>query len=91
MPILKTVAATHEGIDAVADAIDQHRAYLRESGILADRERLRVESELAERLRETLFRRLMADQPPGRLDGVIQRLLTRELDPNGAVRELLGD
>ncbi len=91
VPILKTVAATHEGIDAVADAIDQHRAYLRESGILADRERLRVESELAERLRETLFRRLMADQPPGRLDGVIQRLLTRELDPNGAVRELLGD
>ncbi|RPI99758.1 MAG: methylmalonyl Co-A mutase-associated GTPase MeaB, partial [Chloroflexi bacterium] len=91
VPILKTVATAHEGIDAVADAIDQHRAYLRESGILAERERLRVESELAERLREALLRRLMADQPPGRLDDMIRRLLARELDPNGAVRELLDD
>jgi LAO/AO transport system kinase len=89
VPILKTVATAHEGIEALADAIGQHRAYLRESGILADRERLRVESELIERLREELFDRLIAAHSPAVLDDVVRRLVARELDPAGAVRELL--
>jgi LAO/AO transport system kinase len=90
VPILKTVATAHEGIEALADAIDRHHAYLRESGILAERERLRVESELIERLREALFDRLIAAQSPAALDDVIRRLVAREIDPGGAVRELLG-
>jgi LAO/AO transport system kinase len=89
VPILKTVATAHEGIEPLADAIDQHRAYLRESGILAERERLRVESELIERLREELFDRLIASHSPAALDDVVRRLIAREIDPGGAVRELL--
>ncbi len=89
VPVLKTVAATHEGIEALADAINQHRAYLRESGILADRERLRVESELIERLREALLNRLLASRSPAALEDVIRRLVARTIDPGGAVRELL--
>ena len=89
VPVLKTVAAAHDGIEALADAIDRHRAYLRESGILTDRERLRVESELIERLREELLDRLIAAHSPAALNDVIRRLVAREIDPGGAVRELL--
>jgi LAO/AO transport system kinase len=89
VPILKTVATAHEGIEALADAIEQHRAYLGESGILTDRERLRVESELVERLREELFQRLIAATSPAALEELIRRLVAREIDPGSAVRELL--
>jgi LAO/AO transport system kinase len=90
VPILQTVAVAHEGIDALADAIEQHRVYLGESGILADRERLRVESELGERLREVLFQRLMTAHSPAAIEDLIQRLVTREIDPGSAVQALIG-
>jgi LAO/AO transport system kinase len=89
VPILQTVAAAYEGLDALADAIEQHRAYLRESGVLADRERLRVEAELIERLREALLRRLFARHSPAVIADVIRRMVARELDPASAAQELL--
>jgi LAO/AO transport system kinase len=89
VPVLKTVATDREGIDALADAIDRHRAYMRESGMMPDRERLRVEAELIERLREDLLRRLIAERTPAALDAVIERILAREIDPGSAARELL--
>ncbi|MCD4684956.1 MAG: methylmalonyl Co-A mutase-associated GTPase MeaB [Anaerolineae bacterium] len=91
VPILKTVATAHEGIDAVINAIQQHRAHLQDSGIIQDRERLRAESELIERLRDTLLQRLLAQRGPEALDAVIRRMITREIDPHTAVRELLGE
>lgn len=89
VPILQTVATEYTGLDAVAEAITQHAAHLRESGTLADRERQRVEMELVDRLREELLARLIAEQSPAEFEAVIGRILRRELDPGSAVRELL--
>lgn len=89
VPILKTVALEHEGIDAVLDAIERHRAHLQESGILADRERLRVQSELIARLKDALLRRLIAERTPAAIDALITRLVAREIDPHRAVQDLL--
>jgi LAO/AO transport system kinase len=89
VPILKTVATEYSGVEALADAIDQHRAYLRESGVIEDRERQRVESELADRLRDALLARLIEQRTPAALEHIIERLVARELDPGSAVRELL--
>lgn len=89
VPILQTVAVDHDGLEALADAIDEHRAYLGESGILQVRERYRIEAELADRLRERLLARLLADQPAGHLTGLVERILAHELDPGSAVRELM--
>ncbi|NDJ77726.1 MAG: methylmalonyl Co-A mutase-associated GTPase MeaB [Chloroflexi bacterium] len=55
VPILQTVATEHTGLDAVVDAIAQHREHLHESGIMAERTRQRVEAELVARLREELL------------------------------------
>lgn len=89
VPILKTVATEQQGVEALTSAIDQHRTYLRESGLLDDRVRYGAETELAERLRETLLARLLAVLPPARIEDVLRRLTARELDPHSAVQELL--
>ncbi len=89
VPILKTVATEHQGLEAVIDAIEAHRAHLQESGQLEDRERLRVEAELAARLRDALLKRLIAERSPAAIADVVARMVAREIDPNAAVRELL--
>lgn len=89
VPILKTVALEHEGIDAVLDAIERHRAHLQQSGILSDRERLRVQAELIARLKDALLRRLIAERTPAAIDALITRLVAREIDPHRAVQDLL--
>jgi LAO/AO transport system kinase len=89
VPILETVATERNGFDSLADAIEQHRAHLRNSGMLADRERQRVEAEVTDRLRETLFERLVAERTLSAIEDMIQRVARRELDPGSAVRALL--
>ena len=89
VPILQTVATEFDGLDALAESIDQHRAHLNDSGILADREQQRVEAELLERLRDALLARLIARQTPAALRDVVRRMVARELDPGSAVRELI--
>lgn len=89
VPIIQTIATDYSGVDELAAAIDQHGAYLRESGMLHDRERQRVEAELVARLREALLSRLLAQHTPAALEDVLRRMVARELDPGSAVRELL--
>lgn len=54
IPVLQTVAQTGQGVDALAEALDRHRAWLESSG---ERERRR-ETRLAEHVRETVDRAL---------------------------------
>jgi LAO/AO transport system kinase len=89
VPILKTVATEHAGLDELAEAIERHRAYLGESGLFEERARQRVQAELATRLREELLARLLDDRSPAAVADVIERILARRLDPGSAVRELL--
>ena len=54
IPVLKTVAQTGEGVEPVLGAIDRHGVYLRESGELSRRRRVRM----AERVRGVVDREL---------------------------------
>jgi LAO/AO transport system kinase len=89
VPVLTTVATERDGLDALVAAIDRHRDHLRESGMLADRQRLRVEADLIERLRAALLGRLLAAHSPDEWAALVDRLLAREIDPVQAVRALL--
>jgi LAO/AO transport system kinase len=88
-PILQTVALEGQGITEVVEAIVRHQAYLAESGEAQTRRRARIESELEAILRETLLRRLMTGLSPADLDGMVDRIAARELDPYTAAEELL--
>ncbi|NPV66399.1 MAG: methylmalonyl Co-A mutase-associated GTPase MeaB [Anaerolineae bacterium] len=88
-PIIQTIATDGTGVAELAAAIDRHRDHLQRSGQLADRERTRLEAELASRLRDALLDRLLQQIDPGGLQSLIARLVRRELDPASAVDYLL--
>lgn len=57
VPVLQTVAERGEGLEELAEALDRHRAWLRESGELARRR----EARLLQRVREVVQRRLLRE------------------------------
>jgi len=90
-PIVRTVAATGEGIDELVDAVSRHQAHARESG---ERERRRADSarvEVEALLRDALVKRLEARVGGERVQRAVERVAQREQDPYAAVEELLRD
>lgn len=87
-PIVQTIAPDNKGISELAAQIDAHREYLRTSGVIAVRERAQIEIEIADRLREVLLARLLAQTDPSALAGLVESVIARRLDPASAVRQL---
>ncbi len=88
-PILPTVAVQGQGVAELAEAIDRHRAYLRETGLDRERERARLTAELEGRLREALLAHLLARLDSGQFRQTVDKLMRRAVDPAGAVAQLL--
>jgi putative protein kinase ArgK-like GTPase of G3E family len=87
-PIVSTVATDGRGAEDLAAALDRHRAFLQNSGGLAQRERERLAHELETRLRERLLQGLTQRLGPDALAAAVERLLAREIDPAGAAKAL---
>ena len=88
-PICKTIALHGEGVEEVAEAIEEHRAYLQESGEFQRRERERIEAELREMISQEMARRFFQRMDEGVLEDLVDRIARRELDPYSAVAMLL--
>jgi LAO/AO transport system kinase len=87
--ILKTVAQTGEGVDAVVDAIDAHRSWLEESGELAARRTRRARDEV-EAIAVTSLRERWRDvHERTELDVLAERVVAGKTDPYAAADELL--
>ncbi|MEU5161730.1 methylmalonyl Co-A mutase-associated GTPase MeaB [Streptomyces sp. NPDC020875] len=88
-PIVKTVAARGEGIDEVVTALDKHRAWMEEHGVLAER-RLRRAAGEVETIAVTALRARIADlHGDRRVDALASRVVAGSLDPYGAADTLL--
>jgi LAO/AO transport system kinase len=90
-PIVQTIAINGDGVPELAAALEEHRAYLAETGMKQDRERVRLQSELIVRLKEALLKNLLDKTPPEQLEYLLTQLQSRETDPVSAVRILLGE
>ncbi len=88
-PIIKTVATTGAGVTELVDAIEEHRAYLVESGEKSRREQARVRSEVLDILRHTLLSRALDNVSQEQFELVIDQVARRELDPYTGVERLL--
>jgi LAO/AO transport system kinase len=88
-PVLKTSALKNEGIDKLVEQIEKHRAYLTESGNVAQMEARYIEIELYERLQTALMRQLRDNLSDDLIREVIHKIRTRTLDPQTAVEQLL--
>ncbi|HNS51069.1 MAG TPA: methylmalonyl Co-A mutase-associated GTPase MeaB [Anaerolineae bacterium] len=89
-PILKTVATHREGITGLGEAILAHRAYLRQSGDLAARERERAISELEMIIQQESLREVLARAGREELSALVEQVVRREMDPYSAARRLMG-
>ncbi|TJZ46042.1 methylmalonyl Co-A mutase-associated GTPase MeaB [Streptomyces piniterrae] len=88
-PIVKTVAARAEGIDEVVEALEKHRAWMEERGVLAQRRRSRAAREV-ETIAVTALRERIGDlRGDQRLDALADRIVTGETDPYRAADELV--
>ncbi|AZM48842.1 methylmalonyl Co-A mutase-associated GTPase MeaB [Streptomyces sp. WAC 06738] len=88
-PIVKAVAARDEGTDEVVEALEKHRAWMEEHGVLAAR-RLRRAAGEVETIAVTALRERIADlHGDRRLSALAERITAGELDPYAAADELL--
>jgi LAO/AO transport system kinase len=89
-PIVLTEAVQGEGIDELWSNIEEHRAYLEENGLLAERRARNLAAEVfavaSARAKGHLEQAVGDDAELRRLLDAVQR---RELDPLTAVREIL--
>ncbi|GGZ58315.1 methylmalonyl Co-A mutase-associated GTPase MeaB [Streptomyces subrutilus] len=88
-PIVKTVAARGQGIDELVEALEKHRAWTGERGVLAERRTARAAREV-ETIAVTALRARIADlRGDARLDALAARVAAGELDPYAAADSLL--
>ena len=94
-PIVQTIAtsstpdAENDGIGDLTKQIEVHRIYLHESGTFARRQRASLDGEIADRLRDALLARLLAQISADEVESLIARVADRDLDPASAVSALL--
>jgi LAO/AO transport system kinase len=81
VPIVKTSALGGEGIDALADKLREHLAFLKESGQLASRSGRQARSEMLALLQQALLARLEAPVGPQEWDQLVADVVERRSDP----------
>ncbi|UFQ18106.1 MULTISPECIES: methylmalonyl Co-A mutase-associated GTPase MeaB [Streptomyces] len=88
-PIVKTVAARGEGIDEVVEALEKHRAWMEERGVLAERRVARAAREVETIAVTALRERIGSVHGDQRLSALAERIVAGELDPYAAADELV--
>lgn len=90
IPILKTIATQNQGLGELADKIEAHWRFLRESGRLEQLNRDRARSAILTISREELMARLLrGGRQDGQLDKLIAAVVSGETDPYSAAEQLV--
>ena len=81
-PVMRTIAATGEGIPELVQTLADHKDALRKHAKLESKRRQQAEHEIIEVLRERVTRDALKDR--ARFDALVARVAARELDPYAA-------
>ncbi|MCX6056256.1 MAG: methylmalonyl Co-A mutase-associated GTPase MeaB [Chloroflexi bacterium] len=87
-PVIKTVATEETGIPEVIRAINDHRVYLKETGLHLLRDRERLQNEFEHLLRFSLMENWKNSCVPSRVSAVMEEVFLRKRSPGNAVEEL---
>ncbi|MCL6644113.1 MAG: methylmalonyl Co-A mutase-associated GTPase MeaB [Dehalococcoidia bacterium] len=87
-PILKTIATRGEGLAQLADAIDEHRAYLEQTGQLAAHRSEDARHQLLAITQQLILEEIRRAAPEAVIETLTGRIASRELDPHTAAEEL---
>jgi LAO/AO transport system kinase len=86
--IVETVATEGSGVDELWKAVEMHRMYQEENGLLEERRRRRIQREIRDIVVERMRQRLQT-HASGLLDSLTEEVIARRLDPYGAADRLL--
>lgn len=91
-PVHVTNAEVNEGVNAVWKSICSHKSFLEESGLLKERRRHKLESELSELVAD-IARRLLQDslEESKAVQTILNQLLERNLDPHTAAKKVMDE
>ena len=87
-PVVRTSSVTGEGIEQLAEEIDRHLAWLRETGEDGERRRSIIAAEISVRVQQALLTRLSGAND-ARMQALVKRVMDRELTSHRAAEELL--
>jgi len=90
-PIHKTIALRGVGVEELVGSIQAHRNYLIETGLMKQRERERIVSELEHILEGELMTWLRDRTAADKLNALINRIIAREVDPYTVAATLLAE
>lgn len=90
-PIHKTVASKGEGISELVDGIDEHRAWLRDSGLLRARRLGRARLQVREIALGEMRERLATHSEGELVDKLAAQVTDRDLDPYTAADRLIAE
>ncbi len=88
-PIVRTSALQSTHIDELVDTIDQHREFLRSSGLWGRRETARARQEILENARRILATQVREGPQGSTFDALVGEVVQRKLDPQSAAVKLL--
>ncbi len=90
-PIVETVAAKGEGTEGFWATVADHRAYLIEANLLAERRKGRLDDLLAQVVAAMVERRVGQLRQSPDYEALMQAVAAGSMDPYGAAHQLLGD
>lgn len=91
-PIERTIANQGKGVEDVVNALDEHRKYLEESGLLEERRRERVKNEMTEMIHDRISRIIMGEvTQTGKFADYVEQVYERKTDPYTVVDSIVGD
>lgn len=88
IPVLKTSALKDQGMVALADAMQEHRAYLAESGMQTSRVQRQVRSEIETLILHAASKKLKQQVNPDEWQQFIEDITARARDPYSVASEL---
>ena len=90
-PINRTIASTGDGIEAVVDSIEEHKAYLIESDQLSKIRKARIKNEVTAMLNDRVNRYIDKNVvATSEFDILVEKLQIREIEPYSVVADIVG-
>jgi LAO/AO transport system kinase len=88
VPIVKTVAASSEGVPELADKLAAHLDYLKQSGQLTVRGEQQARSEMLALLHQALLAKIESTVGPDDWQRLVEEVVERQTDPYTAASEI---
>ncbi len=91
VPLLSTIATRGEGMIELADAVDNHRAYLDSSGMLQIRRKDDARHQILSIAQRMLLEHVRKASSESKIEALVDEVAKRALDPHTAAAKMVAD